>query len=365
MPRLILCLVLLLCLARCGDLPEPFIGNPGATGRILAQPPTSRLSVPPPTDALLPDAASQSLAGDLASALQAQEVPAVAGQPRASDWRLITTATQQGTIVVPKFTVLDPQGKDRGSADGAAIPVAAWAAASPATLAQSATQAAPQIAQLLTSIEIARQRADPHGLYNRPAKVMVTEVTGAPGDGDTALTNQMRTRLAALGPLVQTTPAGADFIVQGEVKVVKLPGHTERVEIQWIIKAASGDERGRVVQLNEIPAGTLDSYWGDVAVVVATEASGGVNDVLKRQSGHDPNQEPSGGKPVAGASGPAAAGGSAGQPATAASSGQPASAGQPTGEPQPAAAQRAAAVRGQPGGGALEGAGPGAGRATP
>ena len=31
----------------------------------------------------------------------------------------------------------------------------------------------------------------------------------------------------------------------------------ERVEIQWIVKTASGDERGRVVQLNEIPAGTL------------------------------------------------------------------------------------------------------------
>jgi hypothetical protein len=44
-----------------------------------------------------------------------------------------------------------------------------------------------------------------------------------------------------------------------------------------------------VVQLNEIPAGTLDHHWGDVAVVVASEASGGVNDVILRQSGHDPN----------------------------------------------------------------------------
>jgi hypothetical protein len=45
-----------------------------------------------------------------------------------------------------------------------------------------------------------------------------------------------------------------------------------------------------VVQLNEIPAGTLDRYWGDVAVVVATEASGGVNDVIRRQTGHVPEQ---------------------------------------------------------------------------
>ena len=71
--------------------------------------------------------------------------------------------------------------------------------------------------------------------------------------------------------------------------MVPIPGRKERVEIQWSVRTASGDERGRVVQLNEIPAGTLDHYWGDVAVVVATEASNGVNDVIIRQSGRDPN----------------------------------------------------------------------------
>ena len=75
------------------------------------------------------------------------------------------------------------------------------------------------------------------------------------------------------------------------------------MEIQWTIKAASGDERGKVVQLNEIPAGSLDHYWADVAVVVASEASGGVNDVILRQSGRGPDQPPKGqpvGKPANG-----------------------------------------------------------------
>jgi hypothetical protein len=67
-----------------------------------------------------------------------------------------------------------------------------------------------------------------------------------------------------------------------------------------VVKTGGGDERGRVIQLNEIPAGTLDHYWGDVAVVVATEASSGVNDVIKRQSGrepagHDPSSQDSSG----------------------------------------------------------------------
>jgi hypothetical protein len=292
MLRSILWLLPLLALVGCGDLPEPFLGNPGATGRILAQPPAPRLAVPPPGNALLPDAASQTLAADLTQALQTQEVPAVFGDAGRTEWRLVATASQQGATVVPVFTVLDPQGKDRGKAEGAAVPVAAWAAATPATLQQSAAEAAPKIAALLTGIETTREMADPHSLFNRRAKVMVAEVTGAPGDGDDSLTRQMRAHLALLGPTVQTTAAGSDFVVQGEVKAVPIGGHQQRIEIQWIIKNAAGNDLGRVVQLNEIPSGTLDHYWGDVAAVVATEASGGVNDVIKRQTHPAADQKP-------------------------------------------------------------------------
>ena len=291
--RLCFCLALLLGLTACGDLPEPFLGNPGATARRLAQPPTPRLVVPPPGNALLGDAASQTLAADLARALQAQEVPAFAQAPQPADWRLVATADAHDGSVVPVFTVLDPKGANQGKADGMPVPAGAWADASPATLNAAAIEAAPKIARLLTSIETAREKADPNSLYNRPPKVMVAEVTGAPGDGDISLTRQLRTRLGVLGPMVQTTAKGADFTVQGQVRIVPLPRRQERVEIQWIIKDAQGRERGRVVQLNVIPAGTLDHYWGDVAVVVATEASGGINDLLKQQTG----REPMGGQP--------------------------------------------------------------------
>ena len=292
MSRLILCLLLPLLLVRCGDLPQPFLGNPGANGRVLAQPPTPRLLIPAPANALLPDAASQAFATKLADALQAQEVPAVATGGQPAGWRLVASATQRGDAVVPAFTVLNPQGKEQGKVEGAPVPTADWAAASAATLGQSAMEAAPKISLLLTNIETARQHADPNNLYNRQAKVMVADVTGAPGDGNVVLTRQMRTRLAALGPAVQTTPDGADFTVQGRVKAVPTANRQERIEIQWTVTSASGDERGKVVQLNEIPAGTLDHYWGDVAVVVATEASGGVNDVLLRQTGHAPGAAP-------------------------------------------------------------------------
>ncbi len=277
-------------LAGCGDLPQPFLGNPGPIGRILAQPPTPRLAVPVPGQALLSDQAAESFARALSDALQNEEVPAVEGPARPGDWRLQVAAGLHGMTVVPVYTVLDPRGRDRGKTEGKPLATADWAAAAPVTLARAATDAAPSIADLLTGI----QHADPNSLYNRPAKVQVVPVTGAPGDGNVALTQQMRTILARLGPVVQDTAAGADFIVRGTVKLVPIAGGQQRVEIQWSVAVPSGDERGRVVQLNDVPAGSLNGYWGDVATAVAQEAAGGVHDVIVRQSGHTPGSQPAG-----------------------------------------------------------------------
>src|ERR1700722_11888872 len=106
--RLLYLAPLLSMLTACGDLPEPFLGNPGATARRLAQPVTPLLAVPPGTDTLLSDAASRDLAEQIAAALQATEVPALVRQPQKTDWRIVTQARIDGTTVRPTFTVKDP-----------------------------------------------------------------------------------------------------------------------------------------------------------------------------------------------------------------------------------------------------------------
>ena len=289
--RLILTLLPLFgLLSGCGDLPAPFWGNPGTTGRQLAQPLSPMLAIPAPTQAMLPDAQAAALAQDLATALQAAEVPALARVPRPTDWQLVTRADRKADAVVPLFVVKDPKGEDQGTVEGVTVPLAAWAAADARTLRTVAQEAGPRIVQLLGAIRLSRDKANPNSLYNRPARVMLAQVKGAPGDGNLSLTRQMRDHLGKYGVLVQSTESGADFIVQGEVVAVPVPPGKQRVEIQWYVKTMTGDERGRVVQLNEIPAGTLDRFWGDVAVVVAAEAAGGLNDVLIRQSGREPGQ---------------------------------------------------------------------------
>ena len=287
-PATLMPLLLAICLGACGDLPAPFWGNPGATARRLAQPPTPVLAVPVPTGTLLPSGRAPALADEISAALQALEVPATPRQPRETDWRLLTRAEQRGDAVVPIFVIQDPQGKPQGNAEGDPVPEAAWNEATPAALRDVAARAAPRILEMLSGIRLARDKADPNSLFNRPAKVVFTGVTGAPGDGNASLTRHMRARLTGFGMVLPSSDSGGDFTLRGDVTVVPAAARLERVEILWVVTGADGIELGKVVQLNEIPAGTLDRYWGDVAIVVASEAAGGVKDVIQRQTVRDP-----------------------------------------------------------------------------
>ena len=266
---LIRALLLLLpaLLAGCGDLPRPFAGNPGATALRLAQPPPARLAVPTPTAALLPEAAGSALAAALASALQEQEVPAVAEPPRAGDWRLVTSAELRGTEVVPVFTVQNPAGEDQGASQGAAIASAAWAEGAPALLQGVAKTAAPNIASLLTSIEAARRESDPNSLVNRPVRVFFKGVHGAPGDGDASLARQIRTQLPGLGPVVQDSESGADFVLEGKVVTERTAGNMMQVEIQWRLDDAAGP--------GARPGGATERSAGRLAGPVLGRCGGG------------------------------------------------------------------------------------------
>ena len=274
-----------LALAACGDLPQPFLGRPGATALRLAQPPPSRLAIPLPTDSLLTDNAALAWSNALATALVAQELPAGAHPVSRGDWSLVLSAEVQNGAVVPTYTVMDPAGQPQGASQGPPVPARDWAAGQPATLKAAADAEAPKVIALLNGIEARRQSSDPKSLLNRPPVIYFKGVTGAPGDGNTALARQMTTKLPNLGDVVQDTAKGADFAVVGDVVTAPGAGNTTRVEVQWIVTDARGEENGRVVQINEVPPHTLDQYWGEVAVVVANEAAGGVHEVITNATG--------------------------------------------------------------------------------
>ncbi len=276
---------LLLALAGCVSLPHPFEGHLGAATMRLAAPPPSRLAVPTPTGALLPSQQASLLSSDVAASLLAQEVPAMSQPAKKGDWQLrISAALRRGTVL-PSYSVLAPDGAVRGTVDGAPVLASAWTGGNPDAIRQAADAAGPKLAALLTGIQAAEMQSNPNSLMNRPARIDFTGVTGAPGDGDISLARQMSVSLPDRGDTVQNSPHDADFILSGTVKVTHENASTDHVEIVWTVRTAAGALAGKVSQLHDLPAHTLDSYWGDIAVVAAQQAAGGVREVVTNNSG--------------------------------------------------------------------------------
>ncbi len=253
----------------------------------LSQPPPARLLIGEPTAALLPRDDAIRLAVDLAHALEARDVPAAAGTGGggAGDWRLIISADLHNGQVVPSFSVRDPRGVEKGTTKGVPVDGSAWQTAAAETLQQTADAAAPDISKLLERIEAMREESDPNSLLNRPVRVALKGVNGAPGDGDRSLAHELALEMPKHGEPLEPSPTGADFLVEGRVKAVAEPKDITRVEIQWVVTNAAGQELGRVVQINEVPADAVSGLWGDVAVAVAQEAAAGVQDVIARNVG--------------------------------------------------------------------------------
>jgi hypothetical protein len=286
MKRRFLAGLALFALAACGDLPQPFRGNPGGMAGRLVVPPPFRLAVPPPEGAMLSATESEAFAKAVAAALLKREVPAVADTPLPLDWRLAVDMRLEGNRVVPRYALFDPDGAPQGVAEGSAIPARDWARPSTALFAEVANDASRRAADLLLRAEAARKSTNPAALSaSGPPRLYLLPVRGAPGDGNDSLTARMRDSLGDYGILAQEVADGAGFAADGRVNVVPVGRSMQRVEILWIISRRDGQELGRVLQMNEIPSGLLDRHWGDVAFAAAAEAAGGVQRVIENAGG--------------------------------------------------------------------------------
>ncbi len=275
-------LAVLLLLVGCGDLPQPFRGNPGRQARSLAIPLAIRLAVPPPPQALLDEANARRLAEAMTVALQGQEVPAIAiDTPLPLDWQLVITAENLGTAVRPRFELVNADGRSQGVHEGAPVPIRGWAEPTPPMFAQVAAQATPGLTRLLLSVQAARASATVSAISAGPPRVRFLPVQGAPGDGAQSLAARMREFMSNLGFVVQDAAEGAQYGLTAEVRITPPANNAQVVDLQWIVTRRDGEELGRVVQVNEVPAGRLNRFWGDIAYVAAEQASGGVQTIIR------------------------------------------------------------------------------------
>lgn len=275
-------------LAGCGSLPQPFRGRPGRVAQRLARPPAFRVAIPTPTQARLTQADSETLARALAEALAVQEIPAVAGPALPLDWQLSVLAEPEGGRVVPRFLLSDADGRSLGTLNGRPVLGRDWTEGGAPVLRAAADDVAPRLAELAARADAMRRLGDPNAAGAGPPVLRLLPVTGAPGDGNRSLTARMRERLARFGFVVQDQAEGAGFAVSGQVTLVASTRGMQRVEIVWTVSRRDGEDLGRVLQLNEIPAGSLNGLWADVAAVVAEEAAGGIRDVVTNAGGFQP-----------------------------------------------------------------------------
>lgn len=108
------------------------------------------------------------------------------------------------------------------------------------------------------------------------------EVTGAPGNGNAALTQAIYEGLRKNKLPFAMTPGLASHYVQGVVGVEELSATTEHITIVWVVSNAGGKEIGRITQRNDISRGSLHGEWGDTAYYVAQGGLEGVLAILER-----------------------------------------------------------------------------------
>jgi len=277
-----LAVLLPILLAACGTLPEPFYGDPGVEGAKLAVPPAPVMIVPAPTQAMLDDKSAVLYANDLAAALVALDIPSIARPAGKKDWRLTTTASINGTTVTPAYAITGPDGKPYGTQTGSPVAADAWANGDAAALNAAASRDALLLSQKLATVNAEIQQSNPNSLENRPPHVFMGAVTGAPGDGDSALATDMSRDLPSPYTEVVTNPADADFMITGHIKTQPDTNHQLLVELDWTVTDTSKRQIGQVTQLHDLMPSDIEPYWGDVAAAAATEAAGGVNDVITK-----------------------------------------------------------------------------------
>jgi len=118
------------------------------------------------------------------------------------------------------------------------------------------------------------------GVYS----IFVPAVTGAPGDGGTALTEAMR-QLLDLEDLIipielSSGPTPNTYVIAGSVKTSRLSDEIEEITIDWELISPEGEVLGTAGQQNQIAAGSLDREWGDTALFAVEGAAEGVLNLL-------------------------------------------------------------------------------------
>ncbi len=117
-----------------------------------------------------------------------------------------------------------------------------------------------------------------------PITAVVPMVTGAPGDGQTALTSAIQRELSKNGLRLATIPDARSYKIEGKVALGQSRDGKQPIQIDWNVLDPTGKKLGTVSQKNEVPQGSLDGAWGKTADAAAAAAAQGIIKLIPEKS---------------------------------------------------------------------------------
>ncbi len=84
--------------------------------------------------------------------------------------------------------------------------------------------------------------------------------------------------------LAEEGEAKPRFALSCRVTITPPKAGKQQVTVRWVLAVPGGRELGQVSQQNDVPAGSLDGAWGDIAFLVATAAAPGIADLVQHAS---------------------------------------------------------------------------------
>lgn len=211
-----------------------------------------------------------------------EELGAIVPAKQRDLWTVMTPQISQA-IAQKSVASLAPIIEQRRGAPGAGTaPALAAIPQAPASPIATAGTVVPQVAPGAQAPRV--QPAAVGSAATQPASALVASVSGAPGDGSTALSTALRSELTRGGLPISATAQGA-YRVEGVVRLgaAKADGN-QPIQIDWHVKDQQGGRVGTVSQKNEIPQGSLDGQWGEAANAAAAAAAQGILKLVREHA---------------------------------------------------------------------------------
>jgi hypothetical protein len=179
-------------------------------------------------------------------------------------------------------------------AEAAPVKVAATSASAPVRTAANIPPKAPrakahaETASLASAVDASATAAPVQTAAAAPQEILavVPAVSGAPGDGKTALSDAMKKALGRQGVKLTSAAGAGTYKIQGQVEMGAVSNGQQPITIRWVVIDPSGKQMEKtVVQNNKISAGSLDGAWGEIAEQAAGAAASEVSKLLNKGSG--------------------------------------------------------------------------------